>query len=375
VKAIIIFSGYNMRALYAFMRTLEKQSITYFIIASSDDDEIYSTNYKDKVICERKSKSLIIEDLIYCIRSVQKKFEFNNYLIAPSSEALNRFLLEHRILFSELSCNVPLVDRKLYEKVSDKQDFGLLCNKYEIQTPKEYDLSQIKLPCVAKPKQYHSKKTGSILKPIIINKKSDLEKLCKDYDVDDFYFQEYIGGQSFYLLYYFFKNNTCIKFSQENLIQQKRGGSILAARPASLHLNMYSNLFENLFYSIGFTGLVMVEVKKFLDSFYMIEANPRFWGPSQLFVDANVNFFNAMLYEYEFLTQEPDYTENILYTTYYWDDGQSFSEDNIKDTMFYNLTKQEFLLEYSKWDKDNFLKKEDTMNVYYTLTQGEKYAG
>jgi hypothetical protein len=36
----------------------------------------------------------------------------------------------------------------------------------------------------------------------------------------------------------------------------------------------------------GFYGLVMIEVKEYDNQFYMIEANPRLWGPSQLILDA-----------------------------------------------------------------------------------------
>ena len=37
----------------------------------------------------------------------------------------------------------------------------------------------------------------------------------------------------------------------------------------------------------------------------MIEANPRFWGPSQLFVDAGFNLFESFLFDYNIIETLP----------------------------------------------------------------------
>ncbi|MCQ8130089.1 hypothetical protein, partial [Methylomonas rivi] len=154
MKAVIIFSGYNMRALYAFIRTLEKQLIPYCIISSSTDDEIYKTAYKNKVVSVRREKHLDLDDVIFCIKQAQEKIKYNYYLIAPSTEALNRFILSHENLFHDLSCEIPLVEKKLYEEISNKYSFGKTCEKHNIKTPRQYDFSNITIPCVAKPKKY-----------------------------------------------------------------------------------------------------------------------------------------------------------------------------------------------------------------------------
>lgn len=46
-------------------------------------------------------------------------------LIAPSTELLNRFLLQYMNVFERHNCIVPLVDEKLYAFISEKewQDF------------------------------------------------------------------------------------------------------------------------------------------------------------------------------------------------------------------------------------------------------------
>jgi len=362
-----------MRAIYAFIRTLEKQFVPYYIIASSTDDEIYETAYKNKVVSIRQEKKLDLDDVVFCIQQVQKKVKADYYLISPSTEALNRFILDNKKIFYDFNCEIPLVEKNLYEKISDKYSFSRICEKHYIQTPKQYFFSNIVMPCVAKPKEYRSKTSGKVLKPVIILNNNDLDIFLSKFNVNDFYFQEFIEGRSIYLLYYFYKNNTCLKYSQENLIQQKGGGSILAAQSGKNHNTGISKLFEDLFYSIGFYGLVMVEIREGVNHTYMIEANPRFWGPSQLFVEADVNFFNALLYEYGFLSKKPNDTEGKSNSIYFWDDGQSFNEENIDETIFYSFSKQDFLHNYVQWDGVNMLRREDTMKVHNKLINSGCY--
>ena len=53
----------------------------------------------------------------------------------------------------------------------------------------------------------------------------------------------------------------------------------------------------------------MVEVKHLSNKNYMIEANPRFWGPSQLFVDAGINLFEAFLVDNGLLNKRLTFRE------------------------------------------------------------------
>ncbi len=81
-KVIIIFSGFNQRAIIAFLRTLEANKLQYAIIAKSNTDTIFLTNYKDKVIAVRKSVPLVLGDLLKSISVVKNKIKANemNYI-------------------------------------------------------------------------------------------------------------------------------------------------------------------------------------------------------------------------------------------------------------------------------------------------------
>ena len=293
-KCIVVFSGYNQRAVLAFLRTLEANRLPYTIIAKSNSDSIFQTDYKNKVGYVRKSIPLVLDDLLNSVDIIKKEIEADEYVIAPSTEALNRFLLQNRTEFENRGFVVPIVKEDLYQLISNKQSFGILCNENNIIIPDEVDFGDNFIcPCVAKPKKYFSAFTGEILSPIIIQNSFDFNAFVEKYSTKDFYLQEFVKGESYYLLYYFHRNGKIFKYSQKNLVQQPEGKSIIAAASSNFHHSSESNKYELLFKSLNFFGFIMVEIKKQGDKNYMIEANPRFWGPSQLFVDGDMNFFEA----------------------------------------------------------------------------------
>ena len=99
-RLLLIFSGFNQRAVISFLRTLKKANAPFVIVAKSQDDTIFKTEYKKKVICTRQSIPLKIEDLLNCIKQIIAIYPHKELIIAPSTEALNRFLLKHKEIFA-----------------------------------------------------------------------------------------------------------------------------------------------------------------------------------------------------------------------------------------------------------------------------------
>ncbi len=363
-RRIIIFSGYNTRAIIAFIRTLEKHSIEYCIIAKSDQDDIMYTRYRDRVCAIRTKTALDLGDLTASINTISQRFQpAHEFVIAPSTEALNRFILTHQKHFENLHCIFPTVGKPLYELISDKYSFGQLCKKHHISIPKEFNTFETaQPPFVAKPIRYVSS-SGKIESPQIIKTKKDLNQFIKNHETADFYYQEFIDGQSFYLLYYFFKDGSILKYSQENLLQQENGKSILIAQSSDIHTHEISTHFERLFNSTGFYGLVMIEIKLHNNIAYMIEANPRFWGPSQLFIDADVNFFEALLYDFGLLPDKPN-TSIAKKAFYFWDDGISVNYQSRNDVAYYNYSKIQFKKNRDFLQKIEIFNKNDTFHLY-----------
>ena len=362
-KVVIIFSGYNDRAVISFVRTLENNKIEYVIIARNEKDLILKTDYKDKVILTRESQNLSLVDVKKYIEIVRKKYNAKWYFIAPSTEALNRFLLIERTTLEKLNVIVPLCDADVYVSVSDKKSFSDICREYGIFVPDEYaSMENVNFPYVAKPREYLSR-DGSHFTPFLIFNEKQEESFLEVCNPSDFYFQAYIKGKSIYLLYYIHRNGELFKFSQENLIQQPDGKSIIAATSSDFHNAHESIKFAQLFRKLSFHGLVMVELKVVGDKSYMIEANPRFWGPSQLFVDAGMNFFEALLNDYDLVRDPPTFHESII-PKYFWFGGFQETLRENKKNIFHVGREKDFLNDLDAWIENDVYNRADTTNVF-----------
>ena len=359
-KMVVIFSGYNDRAVVAFVRTLEIHKINYAIVARDEADLIFKTKYKAKVLITRTEKKLELDFFIKSILSIKNKFKLDEIFVAPSTEALIRFLLKNQRALHELNVTIPVVDQSLYQLISDKKSFSELCHRHGIDVPEEFgSLDNAIIPFVAKPKEYVSK-NGEIYTPVLIFNQDEKIQFSKKHDASDFYYQGYIGGKSKYLLYYFERNGSVHKFSQENIIQQYEGKSMLAARSSEYHESKTSSKFESLFKTLGFFGLVMVELKVDENKNYMIEANPRFWGPSQLFVDAKINLFEALLFDYGFLEKCPQF-EGVKDINYFWCGGffAAIRGGDIK-----SICGEHEILNIDEWLKYDIYKRDDTIDLF-----------
>lgn len=366
---IIIFSGYNQRAVTAFLRTLSANQIeNYLILASSPQDSIFKTQYASHVYAARTNHQLDLAEITAIIRRAQEEKGFRQFLVAPSTEALNRFLLRYEETFTRLGYRSSLPSQALYEQISDKSRFCALCAGRGIRIPQEIKFPErYERAFVAKPVSY-SDADGAVYSPVLICSESDYQAFVREYAQAAFYYQRYVKGQSVYLLYYFPRRdqtgNHILTFSQENLMQQPGGKSILAARPGTFHLHPAAQQFKELFLSVGYVGFVMVEVRLSLGQYYMIEANPRFWGPSQLFVDAGYNFFEEYLWDYGFLEWQERNRAFHPDAKYFWHGGTKPSSDG-RQPAFYSGFEKTYLkdfLEYAQWD---IYRREDTERLFF----------
>ena len=365
---IVVFSGYNQRAVISFLRTLEKNRINYKIIAAHSHDSIFMTSYRKNVVFTRKYVPLVLEDILFGIRKV-KSFcnDGESMFIAPSSEALNRFLLQHRVIFEEEKCIMPLPSQNLYEKISDKESFTQLCSQYGIPVPPIIDITNgFVEPIIAKPKQYIASDARTYSPEFILNKEQFTNFLQK-HKVDDFIYQKYLfPGLSYYLLFYFSRDGKVYSTSQKNLAQQHNGKHILAAITHDIHKEIaISGSYIDLLRKEKYHGLIMIEIRQFQDTYYMIEANPRFWGPSQLFCDANYNLFEFMLKDYCLLNSNIETNEQQQFACYYWSGG--FDNLNFEtDCVWYGEGENTFKKQKDIFIKSDIYCKEDTVDIYYS---------
>ncbi len=284
-------------------------------------------------------------------------------MILPSTEFLNRFLLKHVIVLNQNGISIGLCDEATYKLISDKYAFSELCEINGILVPEEYQSLPKTFPFVVKPKSYGKDLKEAHEKPILVNSENDLKNLDRLGDLNDYYFQRYIGGKSYYLLYYFYKDGAYAVYSQENLIQQDNGASIVLAKSSRIHEEDLSKKFAHLFIKSNFSGMVMVEIKKHEDKYFMIEANPRFWGPSQLILDANMSLIDDFLVDNAIILKGDSSTyRNDVY--YFWSGGLVEDQRNGNTPKFYDYTTERFFEDYAMLCSNDLYLKEDTIKIY-----------
>ncbi|GHU19796.1 hypothetical protein FACS189475_07660 [Betaproteobacteria bacterium] len=351
---LIFLSNYNMRAVITLLRLCDKYDVAVWIVADGEDDPIFLTRYASNVVAIRKPRD--VGDFIDILRSLQKKFAENPAFVAPTSEYLNRYLLQNKEMLRQWNIHVPLPRQELYDSVSDKLMFHGLCKKFGLCVPDIFDVENIIFPCYAKPVSYY----GYMGKPVLLNSKEELSKLHLSHPQANWFYQKQIEGESYYLLYYFSKKGNVIKFSQKNIAQQKGGRSILAACNADLHLTSISDEYEKMFRTIGYSGPVMVEIRKNEQGMFMIEANPRPWGPSQFTVDARIPIFGSFISDMGYdVCLDERVTDDECY--YFWENGFDGSMDNAD---YFSVSQNAIAGNLEKWRKYDIFNRDDTRALY-----------
>ncbi len=321
-KKFLLFSGYNNRAVITICRTLEKLNVDYCIIANGENGFLSKSIYKDKIFHSLANQRLDINEVSQVLEKIKLNYNIKTVIILPTTEYLNRFLLKHRLLLeTQGGCEIPLVDQSTYEQISDKESFALLCDRFNIHIPKTYLLNEkTPLPFVAKPKKEFNKENKRTY-PYLIFSKEDISNFLKLQNIEDYYFQEFIGGNSVYLLFYFYKDGSYKLMVQQNGGQQPNGKSIFFAWSRLPDNRMQIDKFVELFKSVSYQGLVMVELKGGDKHYCMIEANPRAWGPIQLTSDSHFNLIMCYIEEYLSVKIPPKNFKVKIGIPYFWFNG------------------------------------------------------
>ncbi|MCC5937200.1 MAG: ATP-grasp domain-containing protein [Lunatimonas sp.] len=364
-RCLIIFSGFNDRAVIALCRQCNAFKVPFLIVSAGEFDRIYLTKYSKNVIHQRNADNLTLELILHIFNEIKAQTNYNHFVIAPSTEYLNRFFLKERIALEKINVQIPLVNEELYSKVSDKSSFVRLCKDNGLRVPYETtDYLELEFPFVIKPNTYFAKNGEVQTKPIIVYNESVLNSIKGEYLFDDFFFQEFVPGKCLYLLFYISTSKELtVAVSQENLIQQANGGSMVAARVLNSNYYAITKKYLDLFELIGFTGLVMVELKMHNGEFFMIEANPRMWGPSQLFVDAGFPIFRNFLIDngFEVSDFEIPFNPNAIYS---WFGGLVANSTKGGTSVYYDYSSTQFMDEISLWMESDVYNRKDSRDLF-----------
>lgn len=157
----ILFSGVNSRAVISLCRFFESSELCFYIIASSIDDEIFQTKWRENILLIRKSKKINVQ----IMKKIRKNIESHkNPILVSTSEFLNNFALNHRQELENIGWILPFPEKSVYNLVGNKFSSALFMRSF-LRIPKIFnlDVDNVRPPCILKPKKISLEKVVFIL--------------------------------------------------------------------------------------------------------------------------------------------------------------------------------------------------------------------
>lgn len=284
--SFLVFSGGNDRAVFGFLRALRLCGRRAHIIARTKDDRILRSGFERDVKWVRPTHGLSLEIFAEGVRRVRADAGEAMLVVLPVTEYFNTFLLRHRREIEEMGCRIPLVQASLYAQLTEKRSAADFFSTVGLAVPHEISApAACEPPVVAKPFSNVSA-AGQSLYPHLLHSRAELEAFFATRNAKDYFFQEYVRGDSLYLLFHLSQSSgRDSTWSQRNLLQQPDGKSMLLAEPSDFHRSETAKRIIRALRNAGFHGLGMVEVIRTADRDVFIEMNPRIWGPVQFCLD------------------------------------------------------------------------------------------
>lgn len=243
------------------------------------------TRFSRHVSSIRTSEELDLDRFAGWISDATSRSPGVDWTIAPTSEFVNLWMLRERDGIESLGARVPLVEAPLYDSLTNKWSASQLFGSRGIRVPalRTGFLSEA-LPLVAKPHR-NLGAAGRMLYPWIIRSRHQLDVFLESENPDDYFPQELVRGDSFYLLLHLARNGRVTASSQRNIAQQAGGRSIVLAETSDFHCQPVADRAITVLRDAGFRGLAMIEFLVDRSDACFIEINPRAWGPLQLCLD------------------------------------------------------------------------------------------
>jgi hypothetical protein len=272
----------------------------FSVVAAGPQDRVLLGPYRRRVQAIRTSGFLNRELFENWLEQLRRAEPDCTRIVVPSNEFLNSFLLtlDRDALLRNFNCEIPLVDSGLYARLTNKTSAAALFAGAGIRVPAELrGFDRDALPMVAKPRA-NVGRDGAIKYPQLLRSREDLDAFLASQNADDYFAQEFIGGESHYLLMYISRDAQVFLSAQRNLAQQPGGKSIVLAETCTFARDEVAGKTVSLLQGLGFHGFAMVEFIVDGRGPCFIEVNPRPWGPLQLCADHACGIVEAFVGEY-----------------------------------------------------------------------------
>jgi predicted ATP-grasp superfamily ATP-dependent carboligase len=269
--------------------------------------------------------SLSARDLTIRSRAIFTFLRLPNYEKSPSRfvAALSAFISEHGFdtlipvtdgalsavtqHYESLSALLRLAcpPAQIIDRVLNKEATLAVAAQCGIRVPREYDvtelknsgdISQLRLPLVAKPRQ---KSSAELFKVRYFHSHDELRKALENGMLDDAILQEYSPGQGVGVEVLYVKG-TCIATFQHRRLKEvpHTGGAAAMAIAEPIDPDL-KNMALKLLAGLGWEGVAMVEFRhdRASGDAALMEVNGRYWGTVALAILAGVDF---PAYEWQF---------------------------------------------------------------------------
>ncbi len=294
-KSIIICADLNLRATIAAVRALRSEDVEIIIGISGYISGFLSIpgllgnliKIKQFWFYNAKTEDNFVASLMGLGVELKAPAVF-----FPMGEKVLRWAVKNKELLKSSKILVPNHDFKLYEKISNKYSFIKICEKFRLDVPDELGElpKKFSFPYVVKARKIVWGDDQVLEAPILVKSLRVHQAIVKRKLIDvEHIVQPYIDGPSFYYCALYNAGSISLRFIQQTLVQQPGGKSVICAIPSQIPAEVYIKI-DKLFQSIQWSGALMVELKFFKGKYYVIECNPRLWGPLQCAIDNGINF-------------------------------------------------------------------------------------
>ena len=278
---VILFTGANERAVGAFCRSLQRDRIDFVLITRNTQDALYRTRLRRYLFAQRTQDALDENEFKRLLLDIKAHHPTRPLTIAPSAESINRLLMGMQDWLCQEGIRGISVSPQIYHLFSDKEKLLAAAKVVGLEIPAQIEqLSERQLPLVLKPR-VESGPHGQRLYPLLVRNAAEYAEHASHYDAAHYLIQRYIDGQSFYYLY--FRNDAgVVALYQRNIAQQAAGKSMVAAELVRCPDTNTDQRLRALLEQHHYCGFIMFEVMESAGQHFIIEANPRLWGPMQL---------------------------------------------------------------------------------------------